>query len=129
MYFLLENPGVRHSSFRKSICHIGAVHQSSKTGLTGMTDSMLFYILFGRLAQRESASFTRKRPLVRNQYRPPYLSITYIFTWTCDLFNCIIFVQFALSKRSPVKLLCLFKVLSSTSTAFTLCDGARCAYL
>ena len=29
--------------------------------------------LVGRLAQWESASFTRKRPLVRYQYRPPYL--------------------------------------------------------
>src|SRR5262249_22131617 len=29
------------------------------------------YRVCGRLAQRESASFTPKRPLVRSQYRPP----------------------------------------------------------
>jgi hypothetical protein len=40
--------------------------------------------LDGRLAQRESASLTRKRPLVQSQYRPPgqlYYSNTHSLIW------------------------------------------------
>ncbi len=35
---------------------------------------ILYFIIFcsGRLAQRESAAFTRQRSLVQSQYRPPF---------------------------------------------------------
>src|SRR5262249_59572714 len=48
----------------------------------------------GRLAQRESASLTRKRPLVQSQYRPPeFLQVRSLYPlsnqghllWSCPI--------------------------------------------